>query len=247
MYKDNQGGFTLVELAIVMIIIGLLIGGVLKGQELILNAQTTRVIAQIKSYKTAFRTFRGMYNELPGDMTNARRRLPGCAADALCLNGDGNLIVGTNVAGNHVITQAGITSRPEVETTMFWKHMALANVIGEVDATAAPTATAWGSTHPRSAMRGGYQVFFYTGASNFVGVGHKIRWQNHLTGNIPFGTRGAHVIDPIRAWNIDIKIDDGAYHAGDVMSDSESGGCGTGALNYANTRERNCIMYFNLD
>jgi len=48
--SKKQSGFTLVELAIVMIIIGLLIGGVLKGQQLIQNAKTTAVINEIKSY-----------------------------------------------------------------------------------------------------------------------------------------------------------------------------------------------------
>ena len=75
-----QAGFTLVELAIVMIIIGLLIAGVLKGQALIGNAKVTAQVAQIKSIDAATSTFKDMYAALPGDMLNATNRLPNCAA-----------------------------------------------------------------------------------------------------------------------------------------------------------------------
>jgi prepilin-type N-terminal cleavage/methylation domain-containing protein len=54
-----QAGFTLVELAIVMIIIGLLIAGVLKGQALIANAQVTATVAQVKAIEAATSTFKG--------------------------------------------------------------------------------------------------------------------------------------------------------------------------------------------
>lgn len=93
----SQAGFTLVELAIVMIIIGLLIGGVLKGQELINNAQITSTVAQVKGIEAATSTFRDTYSALPGDMLNAAARLPNCAA-APCVqaaaNGDGRLALG---------------------------------------------------------------------------------------------------------------------------------------------------------
>ena len=61
-----QAGFTLVELAIVMIIIGLLIAGVLKGQALIGNAKVTAQVAQIKSIDAATSTFKDMYCLFPG-------------------------------------------------------------------------------------------------------------------------------------------------------------------------------------
>jgi prepilin-type N-terminal cleavage/methylation domain-containing protein len=51
--QTSQAGFTLVELAIVMIIIGLLIAGVLKGQELIANARVTSTVAQVKAIDAA--------------------------------------------------------------------------------------------------------------------------------------------------------------------------------------------------
>ena len=65
--KTKQGGFTLVELAIVMVIIGLLIGGILKGQELIKNAAISATAAQIKAFESAFVTFEDIYQAKPGD------------------------------------------------------------------------------------------------------------------------------------------------------------------------------------
>jgi prepilin-type N-terminal cleavage/methylation domain-containing protein len=73
-----EGGFTLVELAIVMIIIGLLIAGVLKGQELIGNARVTATVAQIKAIDAATSTFKDTYQDIPGDMINPGVRLPNC-------------------------------------------------------------------------------------------------------------------------------------------------------------------------
>jgi prepilin-type N-terminal cleavage/methylation domain-containing protein len=70
-----QAGFTLVELAIVMIIIGLLIAGVLKGQALIQNAQVTATVAQTKAIEATTTTFRDTYNALPGDITTPQ---PSC-------------------------------------------------------------------------------------------------------------------------------------------------------------------------
>ena len=72
-------GFTLVELAIVMTIIGLLIAGILKGQQLIENARVAATVSQIRAYEAALTTFRDTYGALPGDILNANDKIPGCS------------------------------------------------------------------------------------------------------------------------------------------------------------------------
>ena len=89
-HRQEEAGFTLVELAIVMIIIGLLIGGILKGQELIANAQITGTASCVKGIDAATTTFRDTYAAMPGDMTNAGTRLPNCAVAPCTNTGDGN-------------------------------------------------------------------------------------------------------------------------------------------------------------
>lgn len=68
---STRAGFTLVELAIVLVIIGLIIGGVLVGQSLIANAEIRAVIQERQNIEAAINTFRTKYNAIPGDMRNA--------------------------------------------------------------------------------------------------------------------------------------------------------------------------------
>jgi prepilin-type N-terminal cleavage/methylation domain-containing protein len=63
--------FSLVELSVVLVILGLLTGGVLTGQSLIRASQLNRVIADLDKYKTAIYIFEDKYFSFPGDMTNA--------------------------------------------------------------------------------------------------------------------------------------------------------------------------------
>jgi prepilin-type N-terminal cleavage/methylation domain-containing protein len=65
--KKNQAGFTLVEIAIVLVIIGLLVGGVLKGQAMIQNAKVKRVVKQADELRAAVMTFYDKYGIYPGD------------------------------------------------------------------------------------------------------------------------------------------------------------------------------------
>jgi prepilin-type N-terminal cleavage/methylation domain-containing protein len=83
----TQQGFTLIEIAIVLVIIGLLLGGVLKGQELITSARVRNLIAHQDGVKAAYFGFLDRYRALPGDYSQATTNIPGCSG---CQNGDNN-------------------------------------------------------------------------------------------------------------------------------------------------------------
>src|SRR3984957_545840 len=104
---NNAGqkrGFTLIELSIVLVIIGLIVGGVLVGQDLIKAAEVRAQITQIERYNTAVNTFRVKYSNVPGDMNVASAEQFGftdnnCAGTAGQRDGNG-LVDGEAGAGS---------------------------------------------------------------------------------------------------------------------------------------------------
>jgi prepilin-type N-terminal cleavage/methylation domain-containing protein len=123
--RDPQG-FTLVEIAIVLVIIGLLIGGMLKGQEMITTGKVSRVENDYKSITAAILAYQDRYGVLPGDDPAASTRFPGSWAPADNGNGNGAIQGEWNSTNN---TQ---------ESRKIWKHLRGAGFIrGPVDGTAA--------------------------------------------------------------------------------------------------------------
>ena len=87
-YPHNSG-FTLIELSIVLVIIGLIVGGVLVGQNLIAAATVRAQITQIEKYNQAVNTFYGKYQALPGDMNVATASQYGFTVGVDCTTGTG--------------------------------------------------------------------------------------------------------------------------------------------------------------
>lgn len=253
----QSSGFTLVELAIVITIIGLLIGGVLKGQEMIQTARVNATIAQIKSYQAATETFRDRFDNLPGDFSRAVGRLPGCTAANFCYNGDGNGFIGLTNAGGTTM-QTGVNTAPRVETAMYWKHMALADLISGVNPTSDPTSPVWGRTHPSAPFAGGFDLLYLRTNPSGGAVdrsAHWLRLQNQIAGTNVFVGNNTEAISPYYAAVIDRKMDDGLPISGNVFSDDQAGGygpcesstIGTQTAGYLETEKRRmCIMFFNV-
>jgi len=104
MNKQNKG-FTLVEIAIVLVIIGLLLGGILKGQELINNARVRAISDRSNSLKAAWYAFIDRYQALPGDYVQALQYVPNVAGNG---DGDGRLTFKDSPLVFNHLTGAGL-------------------------------------------------------------------------------------------------------------------------------------------
>ena len=128
----RQYGFTLIEISIVLVIIGLLLGGVLKGQELITSARVRNLISQQDGIKAAFFGFQDRFRSLPGDYATASQNLK-CPVGSSCLNGNGNGVIesaATPASGSEVH-----------EELLVWMHLASAGFLnGSYSMTAGATA-----------------------------------------------------------------------------------------------------------
>jgi prepilin-type N-terminal cleavage/methylation domain-containing protein len=116
-----QSGFTLIEIAIVLVIIGLLLGGVLQGQQLIENSRVRAAVNDFKGIPAAAYSYMDRYSRFPGD--------DGLLAD---LTGRGGAWTTVTVGGNLNGTldgAANITFAPTVELLGFWQHLKAAGFI----------------------------------------------------------------------------------------------------------------------
>jgi prepilin-type N-terminal cleavage/methylation domain-containing protein len=126
--RGRERGFTLIELSIVLVIIGLIVGGVLAGQSLIAAAAVRAQISQIERYNTAAATFQGKYGYLPGDIPAGPAAQFGFQARGQYAGqGDGNGIIDGSDA-NGIGTQYGTITNGG-ETALFWNDLATARLI----------------------------------------------------------------------------------------------------------------------
>ncbi len=204
--KASQKGFTLVELSIVLVIIGLIIGGVLKGQELIANAEIKNLVSQSQAYQAATIAFRDKYAFYPGDLPNAQLLIPNCTA-APCTptatGGNGNNIIGV-AAGAAYNGNLSATA----ENLAFWQQLASARFIGGIDLGAAST-TIYGSRLPAAQTGGGFQIVFEA-----ISGRHALR----LAGAVGAPTAATGALRADQALQIDQVLDDGLPNTGSVIT-----------------------------
>lgn len=217
--------FSLVELSIVLVILGLLAGGILTGQSLIRAAEIRSVSADAQRYLIAIHTFRDKYFAFPGDISNATRFW----GDENAVCPDAAVTDGTpgtcNGDGDGRIFGLAVPYQEEYRS---WQHLAFAGLI-EGSYTGKPSGanpgTILGSNVPRAkATKAGWSLAATT--TTLYGA-----WNTETTGNTlffggPWGdvTRGP-VLLPEEAWSIDNKMDDGFPATGKVLAEYGSPNC----------------------
>lgn len=228
--RSAQSGFSLVELSIVLVILGLLTGGILGGQALIRAAELRAVPTEHARWVTATQTFRDKYFALPGDMTNATAfwgtaDAANCAltttGDARTCNGNGNGTLDRSSSGN-----------PGNEWFRFWQHVANAGLIegnyagirffssGDGAESQQSDNANRGYNTPTSRM--GQSTWavadapYVSGDANYFSVAPgliSIVFGENLLAAPPRG----RALRAEEAWNIDTKMDDGMPTTGKVI------------------------------
>lgn len=225
--------FSLVELSIVLVILGLLTGGILAGQSLIRASELRAAATEYSRYVAAIGSFRDKYFALPGDMVNATKfwgaaTCPGTNASpsttvATC-DGDGNGAIQTNAANAN-------------EVFRFWQHLANAGLIegsysgvsNSATATGAEARLSWNVPASKLGRAGWSPQYFGTITINGSGSG---LFEGDYGNLFYFGAVGPgnltgdpSILKPEEAWNIDTKLDDGRPGSGRVTTWEVSTGC----------------------
>jgi len=190
-------GFTLVEIAIVLVIIGLLLGGILKGQEMITQAKIKNVIADFSGVSAAYHGYQDRYRAIPGDDPNANTRW---AVAPAAVAGDGNGVVG----GTYNNACPAVVAAGTPESCLFWDDLRRAGFV-----------SGNGGQQPFNALTG--MIGVQTGDGVAAGVGPTMLNAGGGNGFVGLIMCSANLPDKI-AIAVDTQMDDGASNLGTVRA-----------------------------
>ena len=157
--KSQQSGFTLVEIAIVLVIIGLLLGGILKGQELINSAKAKSYASDFRTIQAALYGFQDRFKGIPGDLAGAAGKIAGSTTATT-----------GGTVGNGQIEGVWDSILPTDESCLVWQHLRLAGFMAGNTSPNCATGDAYlqanadgnrigiSSTVPITGMTGSYYV-----------------------------------------------------------------------------------------
>lgn len=225
----EEGGFSLVELAIVLIVIGLIIGGILKGQDLIESARLKSALSQVNEFRLATATFMDKYDAMPGDFDKASSQI-----EAGLQNGQNNGVVD----GPGLSAGAG----NQHEALSFWTHLSAARLLPSPGQVVDGTAR-FGAGAPAAKIGGGFTIR-HDPFPDMPGHWFVLGKENGAEGNGP-------LLTPLQALGLDKKGDDGDPKRGRIQARDgagvAAGDCvrSDGTYNTTNTRAA-CVLYFQL-
>jgi prepilin-type N-terminal cleavage/methylation domain-containing protein len=212
----NKSAFSLVELSIVIIIMGLLVASITVGKDLIKAAQVRGLISQVQNTQTKINTFRLKYNALPGDIMNAARKGLGNNS------GDGNSIIDSS---------DNSTKKADREVAYLWQHLNAAGLTnGAYDGGTSKGAI--GKTFPEAKVGNGLLIYGDDSGVNYLHIG-----VTNSDGNIKF--KNSLAADD--AHSIDNKLDDGQPYKGKIVARSCANGKSLYADCVAKEVDNNCI------
>lgn len=186
--KKTQSGFTLIELAIVLVIIGLLLGGVLKGQELINSAKVKNMATDFKNIQVYIYGYQDKFRALPGDDAKANDHVA-----------NGTVATTGGTVGNAVIEGSWNSTTVTEESALFWQHVRLAGL------AAGPVSTADASYFPTNADGGRIGVQSVAGFTKITGMsGAYVICSDGILGKF--------------AKQLDVALDDGETSTGSVRA-----------------------------
>lgn len=242
-----RSGFSLVELSIVLVILGLLTGGILTGQSLIRAAELRSITTDITKYQTAFYIFRDKYFQLPGDMNNAtdfwgaiNSTLSTCIGQT---SPDGKLTCNGNADGQ--INQNGGEYSERFHT---WIHLANAGLIegSYTGYTAGASGTVTidpGVNIPGSKINGsGWSVSYVGGLPTGDTQTYPGAFGNVFALSPPGSASVSRILTADEMWNIDTKMDDGIPSKGKIFS-NRAGPTGTWAPDCATDDDAELAKY----
>lgn len=208
--QGGGAGFTLVEISVVIVIIGLLVGGILTGKEMIHASEVASVATDADKLRAAIIQFQNQYGALPGDFEQAKSYWPAATNG----NGNGKIDYNGGAAG---------------EEYTAWQDLSLAGLVpGNYTGTVTSTEATVGQSLPASKVSTAYyRVSYQTGVSNGGIYGRygnyiSINKYNPLTQLV-----NKAVLSPADVYSMDVKFDDGYAPTGSIMGFNEQslGGC----------------------